>query len=834
MIKKIQQKLLPLLFFLTDSDYRKIRNSGIFNPEFYLDTNPDVAKEGKHPLLHYYREGWREGRSPNLLFNVDYYLHQLTEEEKACLVEPILHFITEGWRHGKKPSPYFDPEHYAVQEDDLAHLNPLSHFILRGSREGQYRHPYFNLHFYVQKYPDVAASGLDPLAHYIQIGRKEKRQPGLFFDISWYLDRTPVLQDVAGTILLHHDTYGVQEGKSPVPVFDPAFYTATNRDKLKTREDPLLHYLAIGEKDGRRPCPWFDPIFYRQTYLGEDAPSSLGHYLSEGVWRGNYANRDVANLPKKPVFSIIIPVYNVKIHHLNNCLRSVLYQSYPHWQICLADDCSSLPHVRPLLEDWAAKDSRIKVTFLEKNLGIAGATNAAAALATGDFLGFLDNDDELASDCLYNIARNILETQADLLYTDEDLIGEDGRRFSCFYKPDYNPELLFCHNYVTHFVVTAKALFQETGGLDAERAGAQDYDLFIKLSEKANKIVHIPEVLYHWRASETSTSINHEQKEYADEAGRLSLVDSLARRNIESEVLPTEWKFYYRVKRELSLLPLVSLVIYWDQPDQEPSAWFSQLIATTAYKNYEIIFLHDGDCNTEPLRSYLASIDQPTRLVKVAEHLGITALYDLAVQYCDGDYLGFISSDVVISDALWLSALLEYCQVTDTGAVFGRLDCIDPELVEITPVPDVGNQSAWYYGRFLLQASILMNGLHCPQNSWSVDWQCCLINKEAFLQCGGFAVDEFPDLFAPHDLSFRLRERGWQIYYTPYCRMDWRADACRFAEKGRSDSWLKEKQAFQKKWRSFLSSGDPYFNIGILDDVSISLEEFSNWFVGQA
>jgi GT2 family glycosyltransferase len=381
-------------------------------------------------------------------------------------------------------------------------------------------------------------------------------------------------------------------------------------------------------------------------------------------------------------------------------------------------------------------------------------------------------------------------------------------------------------------VVTAKALFQETGGLAAERAGAQDYDLFIKLSEKANKIVHLPEILYHWRASETSTSINHDQKEYADEAGRLSLVDAIARRNIEAEVLPTEWKFYYRVKRELSLLPLVSLVVYWDQQDQEPSAWFSQLIAITAYKNYELIFLHDDRCYTEPLRSYLASIDQPARLVKVPEQQGIAALYNLALQYCDGDYLGFISSDVVISDSLWLSVLLEYCQVTDTGAVCGRLDCIHPDLTEITPVPDIGNESAWYYARYLQQASLLMNGLHCPQNIWNVDWQCCLVNKEAFEQCGGFAAGEFSDLFAPHDLSFRLLERGWQIYYTPHCRMDWRADARRFAEKGRHDSWHAEKQAFKKKWQATLSAGDPYFNKGVLHDTPISLEEFDNWLAG--
>lgn len=835
-MKRIQQKLLSLFFSLTNSDYRKIKKSGIFDPEFYLESNPDVAKENKHPLVHYFREGWREGRSPHLLFDIGYYFKQIDDEIKERQIEPILHFITEGWLKGKKPSPYFDPLYYVNtnKDFDFSKLNPLSHFILRGCRDNKnLLHPYLNLQFYAQKYPDVVSSGMDPLKHYIKIGRKEKRQPGVFFDVSWYLDRTPILHELANNILLHHNTHGIKEGKSPVPVFDPAFFMATYAGKLNAEEDLLLQYLAIGEKSDLRPSVWFDPAFYRQNYLGGVSTTScLGHYLSEGVYHGNYPNRDVAALPEKPVISIIIPVYNVKSHHLNNCIRSVLYQSYPHWQLCLADDCSTFPHVRPLLEEWAAKDSRINVTFLERNLGIAGATNAAAGLATGDYLGFLDNDDELSSECLYKIVKTIQQTGADLLYTDEDLIGEDGRRFSCFYKPDYNPELLLCHNYITHFVVTKKALFREIGGFSAERAGAQDYDLFLKLSEKSEKIVHLAEILYHWRASETSTSINHDQKDYADEAGRQSLVDAIARRNIEGEVLPTELKFYYRTRRDLYLLPLVSVIVYWDQQDQESTSWLSRLISITAYANYEIILLHDEECNTALLQTYLASIDQPVKLIEVIEHQGIAVLYNLALQYCDGDYVAFISSDVVVDDGMWLSTLLEYCQSTSTGIVFGGLTGTHPELPEIFPFPDIRNESPWYYARYLQQASVLLNGPHCPQNTWGAIWECCVIQKEALDQCGGFAAEDFPDLFALHDLSFQFHQRGLKIYYTPYCQADWRGDARRFVENGRYDAWNTEKHVFQEKWRTTLRSGDPFFNKGVLREEQIPLEEFENWYVG--
>jgi glycosyltransferase involved in cell wall biosynthesis len=835
-MKRIRQKVFSVLFSLISPSYRKIKDSEIFDRDFYLKANPDVAAQYDDPLVHYLRGGWREGRlpCPGPLFDIGYYIDQNSQIEEGA-TEPLLHFITKGWRQGKKPNPYFDPLYYAQEQGDLelAGLNPLSHYIKKGWREGSHPRPYFDPLFYLRKYADVADSGLDPLSHYIRIGRKERRQPSLFFDVSWYIDRTPILQGVADDILFHYDDYGIREGKSPIPVFDPAYYIANYMVRADAGEDPLAHYIKTGERDGLRPCAWFDPVFYKQTYLEEGVSSALGHFLSEGVYRGVYPNGDVANLPEKPVLSLIVPVYNVTAHHLNNCIRSVLYQSYPHWQLCLADDCSTSPQVRPLLEEWAARDSRIRVSFLDENLGIAGATNAAAALATGEYIGFLDNDDELAAECLYRIVQTVCQTGADLLYTDEDLIGEDGRRFSVFHKPDYNPELLLCHNYVTHMVVTSRKLFEHVGELAADRAGAQDYDLFLKLAEQAGRIIHIPEVLYHWRASETSTSINHSQKEYADEAGRASVAAALARRGGEAEVLHTDLKFFYRTQRELYLLPLVSVVVYWDQSDRDPAAWLEHLIATTIYANYEVILLHEGGDVLDSLQRCLLASDQPIRPVEVAAGQGLAVLYNQALQHCDGDYVVFVGSDVAITDGAWLSALLEYCQTPDTGAVCGRLLSENSGLVELCPSPEIHRQSAWYYARYLQQASVLLNGLHCPQNIWSAAWECCVISKEALDRCGGFAASQFPDLFAIHDLSFQFLERGLQIYYTPYCQVEWRADARRFGQEKRLDLWAAEKLAFQEKWRQTLRKGDPFFNRGRLQDEQIPLEDFQDWFAGR-
>ncbi|MFH0785624.1 MAG: glycosyltransferase [Pseudomonadota bacterium] len=846
-MKKLQQKILSILLpwarfgyrtfsyllMLIRPSYWKIKASGIFDPIFYLATNPDVAGWGVNPLVHYLRGGWRERRPPHILFDIGYYFSQITENHGGD-IEPILHFISEGWRQGKKPSPYFDPLEYARQksEIDFSKTNPLSHFIENGCRDEHYLPPYIDRRFYAAKYPDVAERGVDPLIHYFTTGRKELRQPSLFFDVHWYIDRAPLLQGIAENILMHYFIYGAAEGKSPIPVFDSQFYRMINADAVSQEKDLLAHYLKKGERQGLRPCAWFDPVFYQETYLEGASSSALGHFLAEGVHRGYYPNRDVMELPGKPIISIIVPVYNVAAQHLNNCIRSVVYQSYPNWQLCLADDCSTQPHVRPLLEKWAAKDKRIKVIFLSENSGISGATNSAASLAGGDYLGFLDNDDELASECLFRIAEAINKTAADLLYTDEDLIGDDGRRFAVFHKPDHNRELLLCHNYVTHFVATTARLFNTVGGVAVDMAGAQDHDLFLKLSEHAEKIAHIPEILYHWRASETSTSINHQQKEYADAAGRLAVAAAVDRRGLHAKVLPTDLKFFYRTRRELCQLPLVSVVIYWDQQDEEPTAWLENIVSITAYTNYEIVLLHDTEMEMAGLHAHLATLDQPVKTLAVAGLQGLARLYNQALECCDGEYIAFLGSDVEITEGTWLSALLEYCQLPDTAAVFGHLQCSNASLVEPTPLPDIHSQSAWYYSRYLQQASILLNGLQCPQNTWMVAWECCVVQKEALEQCGGFAGDIFPDLFAIHDLCLQFLERGLQMYYTPYCSMEWRANARRFDEDVLHESWTAEKQEFQKKWQRYLLQGDPFFNTGKLQEGNIRLDDFQLWFGG--
>ncbi len=829
----LNQKLMLAWFFLTDPRYRAIQKSALFDRDYYLTTNPDLIKWTLIPLVHYLRTGWREGRRPNPFFDPLFYLRKYPEVSEGN-GEPFDHYLRVGWRKGYMPSCQFSPDYYLQQVPIINQVigNPLVYYLHHGASDGRSASPYFDPAYYRRIYPDVAQSRMHPHYHYLTIGVREQRHPSPFFDVAWYLDRTPVLRSLPIEPVAHYMEFGAVEGKSPLPLFDPQYYRGQNSD-VEDVEDIFLHYLTVGLAEDRRPSRWFDPSFYRGTYpdIVGTGLSPVQHYLETGIYEKRYPDARVQDLPRKPLISIVVPVYNVEEHYLNNCIRSVLYQAYPHWELCLADDCSSHAHIRPVLEKWAKRDSRIKVTFLETNHGISGATNAASSLATGEYLAFLDNDDELTVDCLYQVVKVICETGADLLYTDEDLIGADGSRFSVFYKPGFNRELLLCHNYVTHLVVTTKILFDAVGGFAPEYDGAQDYDLVLKLSEQAQKIVHIPQILYHWRASETSTSINHGQKSYADEAGRNALVAAMERGGIETEVQETDWKFYYRVRRKLQIRPFVSILVHWTDDPADAASWLRSLIAATSYDRFEILLMVGATAAMESVYCQdVTGVGGNIICLQVEDGLSRAASYNLAAWQSRGEYLVFLDCGVTIRSADWLELLLAQAQEEGTGAVACPVKGIQGEGGEIETLPDITNDSSGYYFNFLQKCSIHMNGLQCPQNVLAVPWELCLVSKKLFESCDGFDEKSFPSLFWNVDFCLRLREQGHENVYMPDAVAEMLEKKDNITGREEMKGWDEERRLFQARWHKLLLQGDPYYNIGVLDNRHISVDQFLNWY----
>ncbi|MEN8190054.1 MAG: glycosyltransferase [Thermodesulfobacteriota bacterium] len=651
-----------------------------------------------------------------------------------------------------------------------------------------------------------------------------------FYYTAHYTDvrENPDVRDGQMTPLSHYINFGAREGRRPNAFFDPDYYLEQVNETLEPA-DLLLHYLNVGSRQGLKPSPRFDPAYYEERYTKKrkmfGLQPALGHYLRHGLGRF-YPREGIEDLPIKPTISVLVPVYNVSPNYLNFCICSVIFQSYPHLELCLVDDCSTSNHIRPFLKEWSARDPRIKLKFLDENSGISGATNAAAELATGDYLCFLDNDDKLSPDCLQEVVKTINEQGADLLYSDEDLINQEGVRTNIFAKPAYNRELLLSHNYVTHLMVVKQELFKRAGGLDPDVSGAQDYDLMLKLAEQAEKIVHIPKVLYHWRAIETSTSIDHSQKDYADEAGRRALRNTMKRQNINAQVLGTDWKYFYRYQRVVGPEATVTLCV--TRHDGRPLLpWLNELLISGDHPVLQVLVT--GGVQSADSQGELSQDGRivPLRFFDSANRESGAADLNRAVREAAGDYLLFVSDGVIGLKPGWLSALLEFGQDPENGMVGGRLVATVKEM-QNGVVPDLENNSPDYYLRFFCESSTHLNGRHSCQNVQALTGDLCLIRRELFLSCKGLDEENFNDLFWCADLCLRLGDEGLRNVYTPFCRGE---RGVSVVDRTNCDA---EKERFCKRWQDILAKGDPNYHTGPLEKSGIALKDFHHWYRGSS
>ncbi len=834
MFNRIKRLLTCGWYWLTSPSYRLVKKSGLFDAEYYCAENCDVRASGLDPLAHYLNRGFIEQRRPSPLFDHTFYLHQyprLLEKNE----NPLLHFLLTGRYQGCKANVLFDSIFFAAMNPAAARSDQrgLVAFPFLEDILFQTLSPYFHPLYYTSKYPDAAQCSYGDKAaysHFLRIGQKQNRQASIYFDSDFYLDKAPGLREMGIDPLSHYYMFGIREGKSPSPLFEPKFYRT--RYQLSDDIDPFSHYLSHEQSGDRQPCSWFDPQFYRRTYLVNRQDLPLKHFLETGRRQKLSPNNLVHELADKPIISVLVPVYNVDIAHLNSCIRSVIYQSYPHWQLCLADDCSTNPEIRPLLDHWASTDPRIKVVFLSENSGISAATNGAATLAEGSYLAFLDNDDELAPEALQQFAIRINTTPADLYYSDEDLIGADGRQYSIFRKPGFNGELLLCHNYITHCVLTKKTLFDKVGGCREELNGAQDLDLLLKLAEQADAVIHIPEILYHWRASKSSTSINHNEKHYADEAGRKSVAHALDRRGIPGNVVFTDWKFFYRAQRSIISELEVAIVVNWEWPEDGLSDWLKNLLSSAGYKVTQVILLLARQPSTSLIKACKHLTPDEILYRFFPEPLETAAKLERISADMRGELVAFISGNLYDFNDNWLSPLVEYGQLAEIGLVGGKIEYTEHESPAVTPLADCTNSAARYYLRFFNDCSTLMNGRQCPQEVLSVAGELFLVQRQLLFAQGDFSWSTFPLLFAFADFSLHLHKGGKKNIFTPYCRASNRQPCRTLCPTVEEHHLQQEKIRFQNKWRDLLLAGNPFYNDRILSDADLSVDEFRRWFSG--
>ncbi len=514
-----------------------------------------------------------------------------------------------------------------------------------------------------------------------------------------------------------------------------------------------------------------------------------------------------------PRFSVLTPVYETPAGVLWEMLESVRTQTFGDWELCLVDDRSREPHVRQMLEEAAAADPRIRVAFREENGGIVAASNDALAMARGEFLALLDHDDELHPDALAHVHEAILaEPEADYVYTDEDKIDAAGHHSGPFFKPDWSPERMRTQMYTCHLSVFRRSLVEEVGGFDAEFEGSQDWDLVLKATERARKVLHVPRVLYHWRMIETSAA-GGDAKPWAFEAGKRAIQAHCKRIGLQARAeQDTGDPGVYHLEPELSSKPLVSIVIpsrgQVREVRYEPVVLVSHcvrsIVERSTYENYEIVCVLDADTPRNVFDELREIGGERLRIVRYDRPFSFSAKINVGAVRSRGEHLLLLNDDIEVATPNWLERMVMYSAQPGIGAVGGKLLWEDGRLQHAGIgfehcLP--GHPHRGFAGDFRGYA----NGIRIARNCLAVTGACLMTKRELFEEVGGLTTT-LPVNYNDVDYCLKLYEQGQRIVYDPDLVM------LHFESSTRSmdvEDW--EKERLLERWKH-VTAVDPYSN----------------------
>jgi GT2 family glycosyltransferase len=515
----------------------------------------------------------------------------------------------------------------------------------------------------------------------------------------------------------------------------------------------------------------------------------------------------------EPLISVVVPVYRPPIEYLRAALESVRRQTYARWELCLADasDCAEISR---LLRELAARDPRVRLRELPENLGIAGNTNAALALARGDFVAFLDHDDELAPFALFEVASALAASpDADLVYSDEDKLDARGRRTQPHFKPDWSPEHLLSRNYVCHLAVVRRTLLEDLGGLRLGFDGAQDHDLILRVSERTKRIVHVPEVLYHWRMHAGSAAQTADAKPDASEAGRRAVEEHLRRVGTPAEVTHREVPGLYRVRYRLGERPLVSAII----PNRDQAARLRRCLDALRDNddaNLEVLVVENGSTRDETFELYREVAGRTGhRLLAWKEPFNYSAVNNHAARHARGELLLFLNNDVEGVHRSWLAPMVELAVQPGVGAVGAKLLYPDRTIQHGGVIIGMQGAAGHSHLRFPADAPGYMRRLRFPHNCSAVTGACLLVPRRVFEQVGGFD-EAFELAFGDIDLCLVIRRAGYRIVWTPDAELVHHESSTRGYEDTPEKRlrFGREVELFARKWRDTLAAGDPYYS----------------------
>jgi glycosyltransferase involved in cell wall biosynthesis len=535
--------------------------------------------------------------------------------------------------------------------------------------------------------------------------------------------------------------------------------------------------------------------------------------------------QEIATFHYQPKISIAMPVYNVEEKWLRLCIDSILNQVYTNWELCMADDASTDPNVKKILTEYQQLDERIQVVFREQNGHISEATNSALAIATGEFVALLDNDDELAINAFYEVVKVLNENpELDLIYSDEDKIDMDGNRSDPAFKPDWSPDLLLGTNYISHLGVYRRSILEEIGGFRKGYEGSQDYDLVLRFTEKTTKerIKHIPKVLYYWRMLPTSTAVDQGSKGYAFEAGLRAVQDALVRRGINGHATHGAANGLYDVYYDIESEKLVSIIIPTKNGYKDVQRCVSSIIEKTTYQNYEIIMADNGSTDPKmhelyaefeqrlPGRFFVESIDIP---------FNFSTINNRAAKKAHGEYLLFLNNDTEVITENWLTLMVSFAQQERIGCVGAKLLYPNNTVQHAGVILGLGGVAGHghygyphgdlgYFGRLAINV-----------NYSAVTAACLLMKKADFDAVGGFE-EAFTVAFNDVDLCLKVQALGRDNVWLHEAELyHFESQTRGYDDKGKKKKrFEQEKVMMEEKWGPLIEN-DPFYNPNLTRDI---------------